>query len=403
MKITRVVALLLIFSLCFTNIGCGQEAPPDPGAKNVEAPALPELDAMTIAEMYKDTLVDIQTVVTRENGMVEVWGGSGFFIDDQGTILTCCHVVRNDRPEAPGMFGIMVPVAPVRSYDYWITLNNRKYKATMLGANQYIDAAALKVLDIDPSAYKPAKLGDSDKVKTGEKVYAYGNPLDLPGTFTDGIVSKTHRQITGADNLWYVQDFIQTNTPINPGNSGGPLINSRGEVIGINAGTYPGYDGLHLAVSIKLANPRKLMADGVVKMAYLGADVMLDNFARTGVLGDPGFSDMKVINDLTGIDNRKSLELLADMTYPAADNGERRSMVIGVDAKSPADIAGLKRGDIITHFNGVEVKNGRDVRLLTLDIGPDKEFEVKVTRVEKGVAQELTLKMKLMVERPKTP
>lgn len=359
-----------------------------------------ELTAIEIAEFYKNILVDVQTIITREDGRVEAWGGSGFFVDKQGTILTCAHVVYDDSTEVTGMFGVTIKVAPVARYDYWITLNKRKYKATMIGANKYKDVAVLKVIDVDPAAYNVAKLGNSDATKVGEKVYAYGNPMDLPGTFTSGSVSAVHRQITGADNLWYLQDFIQTDTPINPGNSGGPLINSRGEVVGINAGTYH-RDGLHLAISINLANVPKLMKDGIVKMGYFGSEVMLDNFARTGVPGAPGMKDVIELYNLTDLEDLESVKLLANTTYPNADNTERRSIVLTVDQNSPAELAGLRRGDLITTFNGSGVKDGRDIRLLLMDIEPEKEFEIKVLRIEKGAVKELTLKVTLMKEKPK--
>ena len=137
--------------------------------------------------------------------------GSGFVIDKEGHILTNYHVVANARQVE-------------------VTLSNKKkYKAQVIGLDRSHDLAVIK---IEAPSLQPAVLGDSSQLQVGQKVYAIGNPFGLNGTMTRGIVSsiRSVREPEGG----FIDEAIQTDAPINPGNSGGPLLNSRGDVIGIN-------------------------------------------------------------------------------------------------------------------------------------------------------------------------
>lgn len=394
----RLFSVLVVLLLVCSSLGLvfGQEA--GNPAPAVAAPAADkELSPEEIADLYKDSVVEIDVTLTREDGSQEGWLGSGCFIDDKGTILTAGHVAWDASLEAATAFGPM-RISPAKEYQYWVVLNSRKYEAKLVSVNSYKDVALIRIPEIDPTSYRAAKLGDSDKMKPGDSVYACGSPHGLMGTFTTGKVSAIHRYI----DLHYAEDFIQTDAPINPGNSGGPLINSHGEVIGINDAVIRGADGLGFAVALNFADVPKLMSTpGVVKVSYLGSDVMLDNFARTGAPGDPGYQDLSTLNRLTGIDNVGSLTLLSNMTYPLADKSEDCAVVLSVDTKSPAETAGLKRGDVVTSFNGKVVKNGRDVRLQLLEIPPGKEVEMKVVRIEKGAVHEIVMKVTLLKEKPK--
>ncbi|MEK7654506.1 MAG: trypsin-like peptidase domain-containing protein [Patescibacteria group bacterium] len=392
-----------------------------------EDPAPVKLEATQIAELYSKTIVDVSTIIRYEFGSIE-FGGSGFYINENAQLLTNAHVVsdpfeerdyasrlvsmsiengvkcwvvvgkqKTERKYADllGMFGPgdMKPTA----FEYWVTMGNRKYKAELVGSDKYRDVAMLHVLDIARADYTPCKLGNSDLLKVGEEAYAYGTPYGLSKTFTSGHISALHRYI----DLNYVEDFIQMDTPINPGNSGSPLINGMGEVIGINAAGVRGANNLGFAIAINFVNVEKLSKGGVVKIGYLGAEVMLDNFPRTGTPGEPGFRDLAALNAMTDIDHLRSLELLANLTYPNGDDKENRALTLNAEADSPAGKALLKRGDMVVEFNGKSVKSGRDVRLGILESESGKEFEIKVRRVEKGSIQELTLKVTLLKEKPK--
>jgi serine protease Do len=386
----RNIAFLFLIAFSTYSFSFAQEAKHDEKTKSDEE------KTKEIAEAYKDTVVAVETIFTLEDGRVGGAAGSGFFVDSEGHILTNAHVVRFEN-YLEAVYGEGAP--KVSEYTYWVTMQkspaNRSYKAKLVGWNRYVDSALLKIDEIDKAEYKPAKLGDSDTVTVGETVFAYGNPHGLSNSFTKGIVSGLHRTGYRFDHLWYIQDFIQTDAPINPGNSGGPLINSNGEVIGINSAGYRGADGLGFAVPLKLADIARLKK-GEVKIGYFGAEVMLDQFDRTGKPGNPGFRDIAYLNQVTGIEDLKSLELLANSTW------ERWTLVLKRDNHdSPAERAGLQRGDLITHFNGVAVKSGREMRLVMLDVEPEKEFEVKVLRVEKGAFKDLTLKVSLAKEKKK--
>ncbi len=414
LKFYKYVAVLL--ALCFL-----------PGITWAEDVASVKLEATQIAERYSKSIVDVSTTIRYEFGAIE-FGGSGFFIDESARLLTNAHVVSDpfeERGNASHLASLNVEsgvkcwvvvgdqrvekkyadlltmfaaggMTPA-SYEYWVVMGNRKYKAELVGSDKYRDVAMLRVLDIERKDYEPCKLGNSDLLKVGEEAYAYGTPFGLSKTFTSGHVSALHRYI----DMNYVEDFIQMDTPINPGNSGSPLINSNGEVIGINAVVARGANNLGFAIAINLVSVEKLAKNGVVKIGYLGAEVMLDNFPRTGTPGEPGFRDLAALNALTDIDHLRSLELLANLTYPNGDDKENRALALNAEADSPAAKALLKRGDMVVEFNGKPVKSGRDVRLAILETESGKEFEVKVRRVEKGAIQELTLKVTLLKEKPK--
>ncbi|MDP1759895.1 MAG: trypsin-like peptidase domain-containing protein [Candidatus Woesebacteria bacterium] len=393
----RLFSALAVLLLVCGSIGLvfGEDKKPAEVAAPPGVAAVSELTAQEVADLYKDTVVQIDVALTREDGSEDTWLGSGCFIDDKGTILTAGHVAWDDDTSTR--------VSPPKEYKYWVTLHGRKYEAKLVSVDRYKDVALIRIADIDKASYRPAKLGDSEKMKQGDSVYALGSPLGLTGSFSAGKVGAVHRYLeTGSEALWSVQDFIQTDAPINPGNSGGPLVNSHGEVIGVNVAGVRGADGLGFAVAINFANIPKLLAtSGVVQASYLGSEVMLDNFARTGAPGEPGYQDISMFNKLTGIDNVGSLQLLSNLTYPATDQSENHAVVLTVDAKSPAELAGLKRGDIVTSLDGKVVKSGRNVRLQLLDIPPGKEVELKVMRIEKGAVHEVVMKVTLLKEKPK--
>ncbi len=421
MKFYKCLAVLFVTFLTF---GVVHSEDPKTEVPVVPVESSPALDAMTIAEMNKDAIVTIETTIDYGDLGMIVMGGSGFFVSDKGEVMTNAHVVSDPFEEQEfgrrswiwskdekewrcrvisntvrveekmGMFG--PPPKPV-GFEYWIILNNRKYRAELLANNKYKDVALLKALEINPKDYHIAKLGNADKLKVGENVYAFGAPFGLSKSFTSGRVSALHRHI----NLLYVEDYIQTDAPINPGNSGSPLLNSVGEVVGLNDAGIRGADGMGFAISINFANLEKLRVSGIVKIGYLGSEVLLDNFPRTGAAGSPNFKDVLEFNRLTGVDDLQSLIMMANSTYPRLDDSENRAVVVSVDRRSPAEASKLKRGDIVLSFNGVDVKNGWEVRLQMLEIAPDKEFEVKVLRFEKGSFTTVVLKIKLAKEKPK--
>src|SRR5438309_9666718 len=174
--------------------------------------------------MYKTAHVttdNITSVVLREGWFLQLYpekgSGSGFIISPDGRIVTNFHVISGDRQPT-------------------VTLANKKqYKARVLGIDRNNDLALIK---IEPREnLQVLKMGDSDPLQVGQKVLAIGNPFGLEGTLTTGIVSSLGRSIQGEDGT-PLEGLIQTDAAINPGNSGGPLLDSRGNVIGINTAIY---------------------------------------------------------------------------------------------------------------------------------------------------------------------
>ncbi len=263
--------------------------------------------------------------------------GSGFVIDAEGHILTNAHVVE-------GADEVMVRLADSKS----------EFKARVVGADRQTDVALLKV---DTKGLPVAPLGDSSKLRAGEWVAAIGSPFGFANTITAGIVSATERSLP---NDTYVP-FIQTDVAINPGNSGGPLLNLRGEVIGINSQIYSGtggYMGLSFAIPIDMAMniANQLRTEGRVTRGRLGVGIQ-----------------------------EVSQELARSFKLPEA----RGALVTNVENTGPAQRAGVAVGDIITRFDGKAVAAAIDLPRMVAQAKPGSEAALEVWRA--GRSQNLTL------------
>jgi serine protease Do len=270
--------------------------------------------------------------------------GSGFVINADGYILTNRHVVA-------GATDIRVKFA-----------DGRELPGKVIGGDEKTDLALIKV---EATSLPVIPLGDSAKLEVGEPVMAIGNPFGLEQTVTTGIVSATGRTI-GAGPY---DDFIQTDASINPGNSGGPLVNARGEVVGVNTAIASGNGG---SVGIGFAIPTNLVKPIVTQLADNGHVVR-------GWLGVS-------IQPLTP-------ELASSFGLPDTHG----ALVGGVTEGSPAGRAGLRRGDVITKYDGrplarwsdlpravAETPVGRAVPIEVLRDGKKLALDVKVARLEDG-------------------
>ncbi len=265
--------------------------------------------------------------------------GSGFILNEDGDIITNNHVVEN------------ADEIVVRLDD------DKEYKATVVGKDAKTDIA---VLHIDgASGMKYATLGDSDALRVGEWVMAIGNPFGLDHTVTAGIVSAKGRFI-GAGNY---DDYIQTDAAINPGNSGGPLLNLKGEVVGINSAIFSrtgGNIGIGFAIPINLAKELvpQLKEKGHVTRGWLGVLIQ------------------KVTPEIA-----ESLGL----------EQARGALVADVVEDGPAAGAGIKVGDVIVEFNGIPVNESNELPLLVARTPIGAEVTVKVLRDKKTVTAQVTI------------
>jgi serine protease Do len=269
---------------------------------------------------------------------VEQGSGSGFIVSQDGYILTNNHVVQGaDR-------------VTVRLYD------NREFSAKTVGTDPTTDVAVIK---IQTTGLPTVRMGDADSTKIGNWVLAIGNPLGEAFTFTvtAGIVSAKGRLLSGLNQSRYaIQDFIQTDAAINPGNSGGPLVNVRGEVIGINSaiasetGFYAGY-GFAIPINLARTVMTQLISTGHVERAVMGVSIRSIT---------PEDAEDTKLPDIRGV-------VVNDFT-PADD--------------SPAKRAGVQEGDVIVAVDGQPIES---VAQLQQRVGFKKPGEtVQVTVVRKG-------------------
>ncbi|MFT4242723.1 MAG: Do family serine endopeptidase [Acidovorax sp.] len=260
--------------------------------------------------------------------------GSGFILTSDGFVMTNAHVVE-------GADEVIVTLT-----------DKREFKAKIIGADKRTDVAVVK---IEATGLPAVKVGDVGRLRVGEWVMAIGSPFGLENTVTAGIVSAKQRD-TG-DYL----PFIQTDVAINPGNSGGPLINMRGEVVGINSQIYSrsgGFMGISFAIPMDEAMrvSEQLRASGRVTRGRIGVQIgpVTREVAESIGLGKP-----------------------------------QGALVSGVEAGSPADKAGVEAGDIITRFDGKTIEKVGDLPRLVGNTKPGSKSTVTVFR--RGASRDLTI------------
>ena len=281
------------------------------------------------------------------NGLQPAGIGSGVIVDkERGLIVTNYHVVRD---------GEQFIVRPGRGGEY---------SATIVGVDANTDLA---VLQISAPVMVEAAWGDPDTLAVGDWVLAIGSPYNLDQSVSAGIISATGRNNLGIVGEGSYEDFLQTDAAVNPGNSGGPLVNLRGEVVGINtavsvegignAGVLP---GIGLAISANLAKRvvDQIIANGHVRRGYLG--VMLQNVPER---------------------EAQAMGLPPD----------RRAYVVSVERGSPADRAGLRAGDVVLTLAGHPVPDYNALRNRASDLAPGSEVVVEYHRAGKTETAKLTV------------
>lgn len=270
-----------------------------------------------------------------------IGAGSGFIVDSDGLIITNKHVVSDEEAE----------------YTV-ITQDGKRYEAVVLAIDPLNDLAIVK---IDASDLPTLELGDSDRVVLGQRVIAIGNTLgELQNTVTTGVVSGIGRTIIAGDRLGSVQqldEVIQTDAAINPGNSGGPLLNLAGQVIGIN--TAIDRSGQLVGFSIPSNEARKALADtleyGRILRPFLGIRYVLIN------------EEFALSRDLP-------------VSYGALVVEGDSISGPGVTPNTPADIAGIKEGDIVLEINGRAINENNTLIKMLKDYNPGDEVVLTVQR-----------------------
>jgi serine protease Do len=299
-----------------------------------------------LARTAEPAVVTIVIKVKTKKGRAFKKGlGSGFIIDKQGTILTNNHVVSG---------GNAIDV------ELW---NGKVVEGKVVGTDPMTDVGVVKI--DPPDGVTPVPLGDSDAVAVGDWVVAIGNPLGLSHTVTAGILSARGRttkdvplKAIGGGEAYF--DFLQTDAAINPGNSGGPLLNLKGEVVGINTAINAQGQGLAFAIPINMVKQMlpSLIKEGKLVRSYLGV----------------GIED-------AAIDEK---------------TGTKGTIVFKVYKNTPADKAGLKSGDHILAVDGVAVKDSSQMRWLVSIAGVGKKVTLRIVR--EGKAFDLPVKLEKLPE-----
>ncbi|MDJ0787224.1 MAG: Do family serine endopeptidase [Myxococcota bacterium] len=272
--------------------------------------------------------------------------GTGFIISDDGYIVTNNHVIED------------VDKIVVQFQD------EETAEATVVGRDPKTDVALIRIEVERELPYLP--LGDSDRIRPGDWVIAIGNPFGLEHTVTAGIVSAKHREINQRSESRRFDDFIQTDAAINPGNSGGPLLNLRGQVVGINTAINPRANTIGFAVPVNLAKSilPQLRASGRVSRGWLGVYIEAIDEDKAELMGLP---------DRSG------------------------ALVSKVEPEGPAAEGGLKAGDVIVEFNGQAVEEmeklpklvaaapvGSEAAVVVLRKGKKKTLSVELGELERG-------------------
>jgi serine protease Do len=248
-----------------------------------------------------------------QNGVVL---GSGFVYDQDGHILTNYHVISDPNS---------VEVTFV---------DGDSYSAKIIGQDPYSDIAVLRITDDGfQKQIPPLKAANSSALQVGEQVIAIGNPFGLSGTLTSGVISQMGRVLPNDITGYSISNIIQTDAAINPGNSGGPLLNTKGELVGVNTAIFSNtgvYSGVGFAIPSNMVQKvvSSLLKNGSYEHPYMGI---------SGITVSPEISNATHLNDTKGI------------------------LVVDITANSPADKAGIRGGDVLTAVDGQDIRLGGDV------------------------------------------
>jgi serine protease Do len=302
-----------------------------------------ESSVLEVVEKVSQSVVNINTVRLLHDvfyGVVPVKGmGSGTIIDPKGYVLTNNHVIQ-------GAEKIEVTLA-----------SGEVLAGRLAGAYTSVDIAMVKV---DGDRFPAAELGDSDKLRMGQRVFAIGNPFGLAGgpTVTAGVISAANRSIRSERGVF--EGFVQTDAAINPGNSGGPLVDVNGRVIAINTAIIPFAQGIGFAIPINSAR----------------------RFAEEIILHG------RVVRPWVGVSGLSVTREIADYYGLAVDSG---ILVAEVVPKGPADRAGLDKGDIIVGLDDTRIRSVEELQRTVQKNKIGDKVKLLVHRGSRKLVAELVL------------
>ena len=313
-----------------------------------QTPILTSKD-LSLTEIFERSEAGVVRVNVIKSEQIEGLNGvgSGFVFDQSGHVITNHHVIDNSEK-------IVVTF-----------LDGSSYNANIVGSDPFTDIAVIKV-DAEPSLLHPLPVGDSSNLKVGMQVVAIGNPFGLSGSMTAGIVSQLGRLLPSQDTGFSIPDVIQTDAAINPGNSGGPLLNIKGEVVGINTAIQSAigeFTGIGFAIPSKTVSKiaPQLIEEGEYHHPWVGI---------SGRDIDPDLAKILNLKDAKGF------------------------LIVTVVEKSPADKAGLIGSSKTKEIDGVTYQVGGDV-ILSVDGKPVRKIDDILIHLqrEKSVGDEMVLEI----------
>ena len=338
--VALVVVLLALFALL--SLACGPSTDPSAVAIGDDSPG--ELSTVDVVQQLTPSVVHVLTIPPGDDAAsptsAAIGVGTGIILQSDGYVLTNNHLID-------GAESIVVTLH-----------NGESYPAQLVGGDSNPDVAVVK---IDANGLQPARPGSVKSLQVGQDVIAIGHALALPGgpTVSKGVVSALGRSVeTGLQDTFV--DLIQTDASINPGNSGGPLVNGRGEVVGVNTASFTGGQGLNFAINIDdaMVVSRQLIEQGFVERGYLGIAPL----------------------NLTSV-------IATQMGVPVQEGIVVARVAEGSDAQS----AGLRGGDVIVAIDGQPIRNTGDLSKFLLDNPPGQRISVRLYRDGMELETEATL------------